>query len=168
MSLTITQQTAKRLFTESPDWFKKQLVDEFGEENIKPKDFKSIKTFEDACKELELIPDAICNKGDSSDEVAYKKLKVIIRAINRGWIPDWRNSNQQKWFPYFNLSSGFGFSYSYYYCTSANTLVGSRLCFESEEKSNYAAKQFIDLYKEFLTISTFSKSIFRLFSSSTE
>ncbi|MEI7424468.1 MAG: hypothetical protein WCK18_20370, partial [Prolixibacteraceae bacterium] len=67
--------------------------------------------------------------------------------------PDWNNTDQRKWWPYFNLSSGFGFSYSFFGYGYASTFVGSRLCFETSEKSNYAANQFIDLYKEFLTIS---------------
>jgi hypothetical protein len=48
------------------------------------------------------------------------------------------------------LSSGFGFDASACYCDFAGTLVGSRLCFETKEKSDYAAQQFIDLYKSFL------------------
>jgi hypothetical protein len=152
MSLTITKQIARKLYPESPDWFKKQLVDEFGEENLKQEDFENIKTFEDACKALSIKPNSVFNSNDLPDEVAYKKLKVIIKAINQGWIPEWNNSKQQKWFPWFNMSSGFGFSDSCYYGTIARTSVGSRLCFETKEKSDFAAEQFFNLYKEFLTI----------------
>ena len=78
-------------------------------------------------------------------------LKMVAKAINQGWVPDWNNSDQKKWWPWFNLSSGFGFSDSCYYYGLASTAVGSRLCFETEEKSDYAANQFMEIYKEFLT-----------------
>ena len=151
MSLKIKKETAQKLYVESPEWFKEQLVEEFGEACFKAKSFDDIKTFEDACTELEINPGSVFNYQDSPDEIAYKKLKVIAKAINRGWTPDWSDSNQYKYYPYFRLlSSGFGFSVTFYDVTGASTLVGSRLCFESSEKSKYAGTQFIDLYKEFL------------------
>jgi hypothetical protein len=94
----------------------------------------------------------VYNQNDTPDEVAYKKLKIVIKAINQGWVPDWTNSSQPKYWPWFNLSSGSGFSFSLSGYRYVGTFVGSRLCFESEAKSNYAAKQFSDLYKQFLTI----------------
>jgi hypothetical protein len=152
MSLEITKEKARKLYPTAPDWLKEELVSAFGEEYFKPKTFENFKTFEDACKQLGLNPDEVITGNDTSDEVAYKKLKIIAIAINEGWIPDWNNDNQKKWWPWFNLSSGFGFSHSYYDCTRTFATVGSRLCFETQEKSDYAAQQFIEIYKEFLTI----------------
>ena len=151
MSLKIKKETAKKLYVESPEWFKDQLVEEFGEACFKAKSFDEIKTFEGACTELGINPGLVFNDLDSPDEIAYKKLKVIAKAINQGWSPDWSDSNQYKYYPYFKvLSSGFGFSDALYDSTGTDTSVGSRLCFESREKSDYAASQFVDLYKQFL------------------
>jgi len=151
MSLTIEKQQAKRIYPESPEWFQKQLTEAFGEECFKEKGFEDIKTFEDACTELRINPVLVFNELDSPDEIAYKKLKVIAKAINQGWTPDWSDSDQYKYYPWFRvLSSGFGFSFSDYDYTGTDAGVGSRLCFESREKSDYAAAQFVDLYKEFL------------------
>ncbi|RPJ66846.1 MAG: hypothetical protein EHM20_17495 [Alphaproteobacteria bacterium] len=150
--MTIEKAKAKKLFNESPQWFKEELISEFGEDFFKPLEYESIKTFEDACKKFKVHPDYVFTDRDSTDEIAYKKLKVIIAAINNGWKPDWSNSNQKKWWPWFNLSSGFGFSFSAYYGGYSSTTVGSRLCFESQEKSDYCATQFIDLYKDLLTL----------------
>jgi len=152
MELTLKKTTAKKLYPEAPKWFQKVLIETFGEDYFKKRDFTDIKTFEDACEELEIYPTDVFNANDCSDEVAYKKLKVIAKAINQGWIPDWDNTNQQKWSPWFKLSSGFGFSRSDYYYDHSDASVGSRLCFESEAKSDYAATQFIDIYEQFLTI----------------
>jgi hypothetical protein len=85
------------------------------------------------------------------DTIAYEKAKIVTKAINQDWVPDWNNPSQYKYWPWFNLSSGFGFSYSGSDCAYAHSVVGSRLCFESREKSDYAGKQFLEIYKAFLT-----------------
>ena len=112
-----------------------------------------IKTFEDACNELRIDPENVFNINDSLNEIAYKKLKIIVCALNEGWFPNWNDNNQRKWTPWFawnSLSSGFGFSGSLCRCSDAYTLTGSRLYFSSEELSNYAGHQFIELYNEYL------------------
>jgi hypothetical protein len=151
MAMTIEKNKAKKLFNEAPEWFKKELISEFGEDSFKPLGNESIKTFEDACNKFKVHPDDVFTDRDSPDEIAYKKLKLIIRAINNGWTPDWNNSDQKKWSPWFYLSSGFGLSLSNFYYTHTTTDVGSRLCFESQEKCDYTANQFINLYKDLLT-----------------
>jgi len=152
MELTLQKSTAKKLFPESPDWFKKVLTETFGKDCFKKRSFEDIKTIEDACEELGIDPANVIQENDTPDEAAYKQLKIIAVAINQGWVPDWDNSSQYKWSPWFKLSSGFGFSYSSYGGSHSCTCAGSRLCFESEAKSSYAGKQFADLYEQFLTI----------------
>lgn len=149
--MKIDKQEARKLYPEVPAWFQRELEDAFGKECFTKKAFDEIKTFEDACKELDINPQAVYYKDGTPDEIVYKKLKIIIQAINQGWTPDWNNSNQKKWWPWFNLSSGFGFSGALYYYVITDAHVGSRLCFETQEKAAYAGKQFLDLYKEFLT-----------------
>ena len=117
-------------------------------------DYKTIKSFDDACRACgtteEEFNTKFQNLGLDSDTINYEKLKIIARAINNGWTPDWNNTNQQKWYPWFKLSSGFGFLVSDFVCGCTGAGSGSRLCFESEAKSDYAAKQFMDIYKQFI------------------
>jgi hypothetical protein len=113
-----------------------------------------IKTFEDAAQCIDPIEFVItCRRnGDAPDEIAYKKLKIICRALNEGWTPDWSDSSQPKYFPWFKYNSGFGFSITlcdYWYSA---TTVGSRLCFHSAELAEYAGKQFQKEYNEFLSL----------------
>jgi hypothetical protein len=150
MELKIKKETAKKLYPESPEWFKEILSESFGKDCFTKRKYSDIKTFEDACEELGISTEQFL-AADTSDEIAYKKLKIIVRAINQDWIPDWNNSDQYKWFPYFNLSSGFGFSGSGYGCDITRAGVGSRLCFESEAKSNHAGRQFTQLFQDFIT-----------------
>jgi nitrate reductase NapAB chaperone NapD len=111
-----------------------------------------VKTFRDACNVLNIRLDSVYSFGETADEIAYKKLKVIVKALNEGWTPNWDDTNEKKWWPWFKLSSGFGFATSYCAYASTRTDVGSRLCFRTEELSDYAATQFIDLYKDLLTL----------------
>lgn len=148
--LKISEKTAKEMFPKSPKWLQETLIESFGEDFFTKKDFRDIKTFEDACFELGICESEVYTDKDSDDEIAYKKLKVITKAINQGWVPDWDNTSQRKWWPWFRLASGFGFSCSFYFYAYSLTGVSSRLCFESEEKSDYAASQFLDLYRQLM------------------
>jgi hypothetical protein len=153
--MEINKQTAKRLFDQSPDWFQEQLRNEFGEDLFKKRGFEEIKTFDDACRACGTTEEEFNSKfaglNLDVDTLAFEKLKIVNKAINQGWSPDYSNEDQYKWFPYFLLSSGFGFSYSGYGCGCANANVGSRLCFETEEQANWSGTQFRDIWKAFIT-----------------
>src|SRR5665647_1606966 len=103
-------------------------------------DFRTIKTFEEACHKIRVTP-ALPTLLNGCQElmkatIAAYKLMVIFQAINDGWIPDWSNSNQWKYYPWFRvLSSGFGFSASSYGCGCADADAGSRLCTDTSEKA---------------------------------
>jgi hypothetical protein len=131
---------------------------------------KNITTFESACKAL-AISDKLPNVKNL-DEISQKavisfyKLQVISRALNKvgekgtgkkEWKPDWNDQNQYKYYPCFYMddhkaSSGVGFSFVGYANVSgaSRSCVGPRLCFKSSRLVEYAGKQFIDLYEDFL------------------
>jgi hypothetical protein len=154
MELKIKKETAKTVYGESPVWFQKVLTETFGEDCFKKIDFNEIKTFDDACKvcgttELE-FKTRFGNLGLDPDTINYEKVKIIAKAINRGWVPKWDNMDEPKYYPWFKVSpSGGGFSYSGY-STYSDTSVGSPLCFETSEKAKYAANQFGEIYNQFL------------------
>ena len=151
-TLKLDKATAIKIYKKASKEIQQILVATFGESTLTGNVMDRVKTFEDACQEAGVKPGSVYTALDAPDEVAFKKLKLIIKVINEGWVPDWSNINQRKWWPWFNLSSGFGFDDSHDHYANTYTTVGSRLCFENEEKCTYVAKQFIDLYEEFLTI----------------
>lgn len=112
-----------------------------------------IKTYEDACAELGIKPLTIKNFAFISDEAerknqfAYHQVTTIVKALNEGWFPDWSNSNEYKYRPWFQNISGSGLSFFVcdYVISSSN--VGSRLHFKSKELCEYAAEKFKDIYK---------------------
>jgi hypothetical protein len=119
-----------------------------------------IKTFEDACEELGIEPNeffqgSIDNglMNDIKSIVAYSQLIIICRALNEGWTPDWTNSDQNKYCPYFiKKVPGFGFSGTDCDGWYSFACVGSRLCFKNCELAEYAGKQFESIYNDFLNL----------------
>jgi len=122
-------------------------------------DFRTIKTFEDACAHLNIdplkLPDLSMIPEDLRKPlIAAYKLLVIYQAINNGWKPDWGNWSQYKYIPWYEVwSSGFGFSPSTYDCSYARTGAGSRLCTDTSEKAKYIAEQFEAEYKDYFLYS---------------
>ncbi|MDP3679753.1 MAG: hypothetical protein Q8R22_02835 [Flavobacterium sp.] len=93
-------------------------------------------------------------KGLEPDEVAYKMIKEIVKAFNEGWVPDWTNSNEGKYYPWFKMGSpsGGGFSFDGYDYWRTYSYVGSRLCFKSADLAKHAGQLFESIYKDFLTV----------------
>lgn len=151
-TLQIDEKNARALYKEASKEFKATLEDTFGKDFFSGKITDRIKTFEDACAELELYPEDVIagfQETASKDEIAYRKLKIIAKALNEGWKPDWTDSNQYKYFPWLEYSR----SGSCFVCSAAvysASDVGSRLCFKSKELALYIGEQFIDLYNEYL------------------
>lgn len=118
-----------------------------------------IKTFEDACQDQEVDPFTILPyknpKGNHELAAnAFIKLRIIAAALNEGWKPDFLNSNESKYWPYFKANkatcSGFGFSNAHFGNWYSRTSVGSRLCFKSSDLAMYAGTQFESIYNDFL------------------
>jgi hypothetical protein len=139
------------------------VIDKFdettGEVSFKPTPkliTERIKTFEDVLLEINTDQthfDSLC-VGLSADEIAYKKIKLIAKVLNEGWTPDWTNSNETKYYPWFEMGSPSGGGFSCYDCARWNSFsgVGSRLCYKSRDLAIYAGKHFTDIYKDFLTL----------------
>lgn len=119
------------------------------------------KLTEDACKVLGVEPINEQNakaQGFRSDEIARRKLETIAAALNEGWKPDWNNTDQYKYYPYFYIqenakgkgSAGLSFAYTYYTASATLALIGSRLCFYASRLARYAGNQFTDLYEQIL------------------
>lgn len=119
-----------------------------------------IKTFEDACKALNIdpqkLPDfSIFPVKHQTAMQAHAKLVIIAEAINEGWTPNWKEYDQNKYSPWFDMNdedASDGFSFNAADCDSGTSDVGSRLCFSSREKAKYASTQFLELYKEYFVI----------------
>lgn len=82
------------------------------------------------------------------DEAAYRQLKVVADALNEGWQANWADTNQAKYYPYFDGGAGFRFFVVDVDCQ--DSIVSSHLCFKSRDLAEYVGRQFQPLYQEYL------------------
>lgn len=112
----------------------------------------------------------------AKDLIAYLKLRIICAALNEGWEPTFANE-EYRWYPWFvvytkeeldrmseeklrrvvgrsnfnaNASGGLVFASASGASSDSYSNYGSRLAFKSEELADYAGKQFIEIYADFV------------------
>jgi len=89
---------------------------------------------------------------------AMSKTWRIIRVFNKGVKPDFDNSNQKKYYPWWYMRSvtagGPGFSDFDYYCVFSISYVSARLVFLDYDAMKWATIQpeFVEIYKGWMTI----------------
>lgn len=152
------QDTVKKL---TEDEGNGSIFDYFYKEEDYEEITDRVKTYEDACKVLGVEPINEQNakaQGFRSDEIARRKLETIAAALNEGWKPDWNNTDQYKYYPYFYIqenakgkgSAGLSCAAAYCAATNAYAYIGSLLCFYALRLARYAGNQFTDLYEQIL------------------
>lgn len=152
-----------------------------------PKDIKErIKTFEDACNELSNEHPFVKSyekyvntaSGEEADVIAYLKLRIIVAALNEGWVPTF-GEDECRYYPWFYIyakekyekldkgdkkfsrvplrSNGSASAVGGLVCASAvsagsvsYTSNSVWLAFKTEELAEYCGKQFIDIWADFL------------------
>jgi hypothetical protein len=148
--LEIKKENAIAAFKSATAEGRALLTKLFGKENLYEKITDRIKAFADV---EEVSGRKLTHRSDETvDEFAYRQIKLIAEVLNEGWVPDWSNQNEYKYFPYFKHMSGFGLSFDGTRNWRTFASVGSRLCFKSVELAECAGKQFADIYNDYLTI----------------
>lgn len=150
------------------------------EDRVKPSldDYKSIKTYEDACEALGEEP--VGDLGDHVDKhiIALIKLETISRAL---WGKDWQpkpdpDGSKYFYYPWFALytqsemdsmneedrgallgagagngaNAGFGSLRAYSRSSNSSADFGFRLCQKTEEKAKYFGIQFKEIWADYL------------------
>lgn len=127
-----------------------------------------VKSYADACGVLgvpQLDEEAMLSAGFRPDEIARRKLETITAALNEGWKPDWNNTDEYKYYPWFYINPGNGkdpdgktygagaglsFAYTNIAASYTSAYIGSRLCFRDRRLAYYAGNTFTDLYAAIL------------------
>ena len=139
-----------------------------------------VKTFKDACNELGIEHDKwVQDKKDlglEADVIAYLKLRIIAAALNEGWKPQF-TTDEYRYFPWFYLYTqseidemseeeksrvvyrschyahahgGVAYAHAYSDSSSAGTIIGSRLAFKTRELAEYAGRQFVEIWADYV------------------
>lgn len=182
--IEISESNLKAAFEVADESTKKVLVALFGKieltDDNKPslKDYKSIRSYADACKALgeKVDEEKLSEAGVPKHIIAQMKLELICKALWGGEVKVYPDSdgNRIYWYPWFALynqseidgmsnkergcllsaaahsgvHAGFG-------CLPADSRSsysaagsGFRLCLDTEEKAEYFGKQFLELWAE--------------------
>ena len=113
---------------------------------------------------------------ENKDVIAYLQLRIIVAALNEGWEPQFM-PGEYRWCPYYVLYTkdeieemdetararvvgrssssahahgGVSYAYSFHDAANVNANIGSRLAFKSEELAEYAGKQFVKIFSDFI------------------
>lgn len=117
-----------------------------------------VKSFEDACQVLGISTNVPEVKGlprkHQKAIIANYKLIVIAEALNEGWKPNWQDSDEYKYYPWFDMSNPAGVSDSYTSLAASSTTanIGSRLCLKNRELAIYFGQTFTDLFNDSLLL----------------
>ena len=122
----------------------------------------TVQSYEEACQLLGIKPTypkfTRCAKIDRPSMIAYHKLIIIIRALNllpngKCWVPDFDNC-EYKYGLWWHITSDnkLGYANASSAPSLANSAIGSRLLFRSRSLAEYCAKQFKDLWQDYLMI----------------
>lgn len=141
---------------------------------------KRIKTFEDACREIGIDAEAWnrdkISLGLEPDVLAFLKLRIIVKALNEGWEPQF-TEDECRYYPWFILytreeynkldeeeksrvvyrSSNNALALGGVSCANAGhgssyagASVGVRLAFKTSELAAYCGRQFLDIWADFV------------------
>ena len=77
---------------------------------------------------------------------------LIAKALNEGWFPK-MDGSENRYYGWFKFSSGSGFVFdgTTYDYTFASASSAARLCLKDRVIAEYASKQFLPEYKQFIT-----------------
>jgi len=118
-TLQISKANALSAYKKADKKVKELLEELFGKQALSTEVTDRIKSFEDACSQTGTDHNDPNFSTGTTDEIAYKKLKVIALALNEGTVLSFADSNQRKWYPWFEYSgSGFRFFVTYYVIAS--------------------------------------------------
>lgn len=142
------------------------------------KDYKSIRSYEDACKALgESVNEETLKKaGVPKHIIAQMKLELICKALWGGEVKVYPDPTGERvyWYPWFALYTpneienmnqeqrglllsavasngavaGWGYASAVYRSSYSGAHSGFRLCLDTEEKAEYFGKQFLGLWAE--------------------
>lgn len=158
-TLQIKQDSLLAAFRNAGKEGKQVLSDLFGKQvalydNITDR----VKSFEDACQVLGISTNVPEVKGlprkHQKAIIANYKLIVIAEALNEGWKPNWQDSDEYKYYPWFDMSNpaGVGYSHTSYTASRTSASFGSRLCLKNRELAIYFGQTFTDLFNDSLLL----------------
>lgn len=154
--LQITKEKAHKAYAAANDTLKQLLENIFGKEHFVTDFGKQITTFEEglvfkgitAADVLPIVPAFM--KEHETRQHALAKLFFLGDIYRNGWIPDYSNPNQRKFYPWEIYKSGSGLSLGVVAYVDSATAVAARLTFQDEKTVREFEENFRQIYNDFM------------------
>jgi hypothetical protein len=154
-TLKISEADAKKYYPTASDEFKTVLETTFGKEFFNQKITDRVKSWQDVVDILEeqgedvVLPYKVAKTKQQKSINALYKIQCITKVLNEGWEPDFSNSAEYKYYPWFeHKKAGWSLCCVSYDCVIAYFPFGCY--YKTKELGEYSTKVFIDIYKEYL------------------
>lgn len=148
-------ELAQKEYQQTDQNGREMLIRIFGKEIFIDKN-DAIKLFEEFCERKGIDSKSVLPYPNTKDRDqrrlnAFAMLMPMIDDRRAGYMPDFNNSDEKKWWPFFDMrDSGFVVAYSDYAWTFAYASGGSRLCLQSEKESDKCGRELLPIWNEFL------------------
>ena len=100
-----------------------------------------ILSFDEVCEQL-----GVENNNHLS---SFEKLKLISKVANQGWYPNWKDTNEHKYFAHFEYKEGVFSFYGVGYNTTGVYVPSTLLC-QSDDLAYFMGVYYFDLYEDYL------------------
>ena len=153
--LEMDGETAKKLYPSAQPEFKTMLEESFGKDFFTQKITDRVKNYDDILEisGVRKLADKVEVEGfnDAENKVvqAFIKKMRIAKVYNEGWFP---KRGEYRYYPWYNVSSGFSFNSSNYVSDHAFAPSASRLCLKSKELVNDMVSKFKDVDEALIEI----------------
>jgi len=153
MNLKLDKSKAIEAYKNGDDAIKSFLIDAYGADVFITDIKERVTSYESACailgrKALTLKDFEFLGESQSKRQFARHKIATGIEAINEGWVADFENEDQYKYYVWmYNKKRGFSFGVDSYF---SRVIAGSDLYAETREKAEIIAKVFLEDYKIYL------------------
>jgi hypothetical protein len=152
--IEIEESEARILYKIADSTWKKVLENTFGKEFFSDKLINRIKTINDVYKELGRRMPTISDYSflplyQQEYSLNLQYITDISELFNEGWVTDWINYNQYKYYSYFKKVGGV---WSFYICICDINFAyrPAGFYFEKKENAEYCGKQFLKIYSKIL------------------
>jgi len=130
------------------------VFDKIFKSHLKTDIIDRIKSYKDVCfelgvKELTVSDFSFLPEEQRVSALAYHKIQNITKVFNQGWVPDWNNRNQPKYYPYFEKTNS-GWVLISCVGLSCFSLAGAGQHFKSSELALHCGNLFLDIYSDYL------------------
>jgi uncharacterized protein YlzI (FlbEa/FlbD family) len=154
-TLEIKKDAAIKAYSQANGKSKTLLENLFGVKVFQKGLIERITCFDDVCIEMGADPkNFICTSENPIDIMINALRKWILAAeyFNEGKEPDWSNSNQSKYIPWYKFSAGSGWSvYGVaYWHTGTGAYCGSRQYFLNKTHVEHCVKVMPEIFIDFI------------------